>query len=213
MSKNTTTRPSASAEAKTPANTAATATSAAEKIAKTTSPVSAAPSAPATAPAMTAATAAPAPEQITKATPPVSMTTTTTTAPASGTSAAGLPENYCSGGSLTDAEGIILHEYVGATAEKLAQALRPLTASAFYGAFLKSCKDLRKKKVSYTAQKNAALSMVTQAKKLVYRKRDPAPAVLVDMIEAATATVKDPATFEALYMHLDAVYSCLLMVD
>lgn len=182
----TNTTPSTTAEAKTPANTAASTT------------------VPATAPA---------PEQITKATPPVSMTTATTTAPASGTSAAGLPENYCSGGSLTDAEGIILPEYIGETAEALAKGIRPLTASAFYTAFLKSCKDLRKKKVSYTAQKNAALGMVTQAKKLVYRKRDPAPAVLVDMIEAATATVKDPATFEALYMHLDAVYSCLLMVD
>lgn len=45
---------------------------------------------------------------------------------------------------------------------------------------------------------------------LAHRKKDPAPGVLVDMITSATATVKDPATFEALYMHLDAVYSYLL---
>lgn len=195
--KNINTTPSTSAEAKTPATTAAaTTTPATEQITASTAPAT-----------------TPAPEQITKATPPVSMTTTTTMAPASGTSAAGLPENYCANGSLTDDEGVIRAEYIGETAEALAKALRPLTASAFYTAFLKSCKDLRKKKVSYTAQKNAALGMVTHAKKLVYRKRDPAPAVLVDMIEAATATVKDPATFEALYMHLDAVYSCLLMMD
>lgn len=186
----TNTTPSTNAEAKTPATTAA-------------------------------ATTTPAPEQITATTPPApAMTTATTTAPASTTTTpasakpgAGLPANYCADGRLTDAEGVIRPEYIGETAEALAKGIRPLAASAFYTAFLKSCKDLRKKKVSYTAQKNAALGMVTQAKKLVYRKRDPAPAVLVDMIEAATATVKDPATFEALYMHLDAVYSCLLMMD
>lgn len=87
----------------------------------------------------------------------------------------------------------------------------PIPGTAFNAAFLKGGKDLRKKKTPYSAQKNYVLGLSTQAKKLVYRKRDPAPMVLVEMIEAASATVKDPATFEAMYMHLDAIYGYLLM--
>lgn len=123
---------------------------------------------------------------------------------------ASLPEGYIADGSLLDEEGVMRLEYVGSYAEELAEALKPMKASAFRGAFLREAKELRKKKTPYGAQKNCALGMVTQAKKLVYRKKDPAPAVLLEMITAATATVKDPATFEALYKHLDAVYSNLL---
>lgn len=152
-----------------------------------------------------------APAMDATATPPASTTQTATRASAETAAAASLPENYCAGGSLTDAEGIIRPEYIGTSAEALAKALRPLTATAFNAAFLKNGKDLRKKKTAYAAQKNYVLSLSTQAKKLVYRKRDPAPTMLVEMIEAASATVKDPATFEALYMHLDAIYGYLLM--
>lgn len=166
---------------------------------------------PATSTTSTTPATTPATEQIASGTTLASTTQTTTTATAIPATPASLPQNYCAGGSLTDAEGIIRPEYIGASAEALAKALRPLTATAFNAAFLKNGKDLRKKKTAYAAQKNYVLSLSTQAKKLVYRKRDPAPAVLVEMIEAASATVKDPATFEALYMHLDATYGYLLM--
>lgn len=45
--------------------------------------------------------------------------------------------------------------------------------------------------------------MIIAAKKLVSRKKDPVPRVLLDMINLATATVEDDATFEVLYMHLE----------
>lgn len=111
---------------------------------------------------------------------------------------------------MVDVDGALRPEYIGLYAQALAEKLKPLKATAFQAAFLKEAKEARKKKVPYGVKKNCSLGMVTQAKKLVHRKKDPAPRVLVDMIQAATATVKDPDTFEALYMHLDAVYSYLL---
>lgn len=138
--------------------------------------------------------------------------TTQTPATASTTAASttALPEGYLANGSILGDDGAIRPEYIGKYAQILAGKLKPLKASAFYTAFLKEAKEARKKKVAYGAKKNCALGMVTQAKKLKGRKKEPAPAVLVDMITAATATVDSPATFEALYMHLDAVYSYLL---
>ena len=121
-----------------------------------------------------------------------------------------LPENYCADGRLTDGEGIIRAEYLEKTAEEIAQALRTLKASAFYSAFLKEAKDLRKKKVPYAAKKNYAQGLAIQAKKLVHRKREPAPGILVEMMQRVAATVTSAETFEAMYMHLDAVYSYLL---
>lgn len=121
-----------------------------------------------------------------------------------------LPDSYLSEGSMLEEDGALRPEYIGRYAQALAGKLKPLPASTFYSAFLREAKVLRKKKTPYGAQKNCALGMVTQAKKLVHRKKDPAPAVLLDMITAATSTVRDPASFEALYMHLDAVYSYLL---
>ena len=121
-----------------------------------------------------------------------------------------LPEGYLADGSMMDADGVMRAEYTGTYAEELAKKLKPMKASAFRGAFLREAKELRKKRTPYGAQKNCALGMVTEAKKLVHRKKDPAPRVLLDMITAATATVTDPASFEALYMHLDAIYSNML---
>lgn len=123
---------------------------------------------------------------------------------------ASLPEGYLADGSMMDADGIMRAEYTGTYAEELAKKLKPMKASAFRGAFLREAKELRKKRTPYGAQKNCALGMVTEAKKLVHRKKDPAPALLVEMITAATGTVTSPATFDVLYKHLDAIYSELL---
>lgn len=141
-----------------------------------------------------------------------SMTATTGTIPASAvaTPPATLPAGYMSNGSMVDADGVLQQEYVTQYAQQMAERLKPMRATAFHTAFLKEAKEARKKKVPYGIKKNCALGMVTQAKKLAHRKKDPAPSVLVDMITAATATVKDAATFEVLYMHLDAIYSYLL---
>lgn len=141
--------------------------------------------------------------------------TTTTPTQASATSegktpAASLPSGYLVTGSMLDSDGVILPEYIGEYAEKLAQALKPLSANSFQRAFLSKAREASKKKVAYSAKKNCALGMVISAKKLIHRAKDPAPAVLLEMIQAATATVTDPAAFEALYMHLDAICTYML---
>ena len=121
-----------------------------------------------------------------------------------------LPSGYLEDGVLLDEEGVMRSEYIGRYAEEIASALEVLPASTFYSSFLRERKGLRKKKIPHGAQKNCAMGMVTAAKKLVYRKKDPPPAILLDIVTAATATVKVPATFESLYMHLDAIYSNML---
>lgn len=145
-------------------------------------------------------------------TPGAESTSTTATGQAiqNALTGAAMPEGYLADGSMTDTDGALRPEYIGKYAQALAGKLSPLKASAFHTAFLKEAKEARKKKVSYGTKKNCALGMVTQAKKLAHRKKDPAPGVLVDMITAATATVTDPYSFEALYMHLDAIYSYML---
>lgn len=136
--------------------------------------------------------------------------TTQAPTPGEASTSATLPTGYLGEGSMVDVDGALRPEYIGLYAQALAEKLKPLKATAFQAAFLKEAKEARKKKVPYGVKKNCTLGMVTQAKKLAHRKKDPAPRVLVDMIQAATATVKDPDTFEALYMYLDAVYSYLL---
>lgn len=121
-----------------------------------------------------------------------------------------LPMGYLSSGSILDADGIIIPSYLGKYAKELAQMLAPMKSSTFQRTFLTGAKEASKKKVAYGAKKNCAMGMVTQAKKLAARKKEPAPAMLVQMMTAVTATVKDVATFEALYMHLDAIYSYML---
>lgn len=121
-----------------------------------------------------------------------------------------LPSGYLASGSMVDADGVMLPEYLGEYAEKNAQSLEPLKASTFQRAFLTKAKEANKKKVPYSVKKNCTQGMTIAALKLVNRKKDPAPRVLLDMIRAATATVVDDATFDILYMHLDAIYTNLL---
>lgn len=128
-------------------------------------------------------------------------------ATASGT----LPAGYLSNGSMVDGEGVMLPEYLEKYPQALAEALKPLSAASFQRAFLSKAREANKKKVPYSSKKNCAQGMVVQAIKLVNRKKDPAPCVLQDMIRAATATVVDDASFGNLYLHLDAVYTYMLM--
>lgn len=145
-------------------------------------------------------------------TPGAESTSTTATGQAiqNALTRATLPKGYLADGSMMDADGIMRAEYVGEYAEALAQLLKPMKASAFRGAFLREAKELRKKRTPYGAQKNCAIGMVAEARKLVYRKKEPAPGVLLEMITAVTATVTSPATFDVLYKHLDSIYSNML---
>ena len=141
-----------------------------------------------------------------KETAPATNTVTATPTPAPATPTVGtLPAGYLANGSMVDAGGVMLPEYIGEYAEEIAQRLKPLKASTFARSFLTKAREANKKKVPYSVKKNCTLGMVTAAKKLVKRTKDPAPRVLVDMIQAATATVVDDATFDVLYMHLDAI--------
>ncbi len=156
-----------------------------------------------------AVTTTPAPDTI--FTPTSTAATTATAQSIKNTlTAASLPADYLTGGTMLDGDGVILPEYLGEHAESLAKSLAPLSAFSFQRAFLTKAKEASKKKVPYSAKKNCALGMVIAAKKLVARAKDPAPAVLLEMITAATATVTDEATFAALYMHLDAIYTAML---
>lgn len=123
---------------------------------------------------------------------------------------AGLPEGYMFHMSLLDEKGVMYPEYIGRHAQEIAKALKPLKASTFHRAFLTGAKEARKKKVPYSTKKNCAQGMVLQAMKLVNRKKDPAPKILLDMMKLITATVVDDATFEALYVHLDAIETFML---
>lgn len=170
--------------------------------------------APATSPSQTPASTPLRAPEVVKAPEEQAPTTPSTTATGqaiqNALTRAALPEGYLAEGRMVEADGVMRAEYTGTYAEELAKKLKPLPASTFYSTFLREAKALRKKKTPYGAQKNCALGMVTQAKKLTHRTKTPAPPVLLEMITAATATVKDPATFEALYMHLDAIYSNML---
>lgn len=132
------------------------------------------------------------------------------TAPTQIATAGTLPAGYLANGSMMDADGVMLPEYLEKYAQTLAQSLKPLSASSFQRAFLSKAKEVNKKKVPYSAKKNCAQGMVIAALKLVNRKKDPAPAVLLDMIRAVTASVVDDATFSVMFTHLDAVYTFLL---
>ena len=54
-------------------------------------------------------------------------TTQTADRPAAGT----LPGGYLADGSMVDADGVMLPEYLGVYAEKIAQSLDPLSATSF----------------------------------------------------------------------------------
>lgn len=135
---------------------------------------------------------------------------TDTKEPAS-TASGTLPAGYLSNGSMVDREGVMFPEYLEKYAQELAGMLKSISSSTFQRAFLTKAREVNKKKVPYSAKKNCAQGMMIAALKLVKRKKDPAPAVLLDMVKLATATVVDDATFNALYMHLDAIYTYKLM--
>lgn len=121
----------------------------------------------------------------------------------------GLPSGYLADG-WTDEQGILRREYVEKYAEEIAEKLKGMRASTYHLAFLSEAKTLRKKKTPYSQQKLCTMQMATAAKKLTSRKKDPAPAILLEVIKAATEAVVDSETFQMLYLHLDAIYSYLL---
>lgn len=121
----------------------------------------------------------------------------------------GLPSGYLADG-WTDEQGILRREYVENYAEEIAEKLKGMRASTYHLAFLSEAKTLRKKKTPYSQQKLCTMQMATAAKKLTSRKKDPAPAILLEVIKAATEAVVDSETFQMLYLHLDAIYSYLL---
>lgn len=169
------------------------------------------------APATTSEATAPATTETAEATPSETPETATVPETTSDSSAAdedirndsGLPSGYLADG-WTDEQGILRREYVENYAEEIAEKLKGMRASTYHLAFLSEAKTLRKKKTPYSQQKLCTMQMATAAKKLTSRKKDPAPAILLEVIKAATEAVVDSETFQMLYLHLDAIYSYLL---
>lgn len=131
------------------------------------------------------------------------------------TASAVLPADYTKGGFMDTApngQRSIKVEYVGRFAQELAAALTTvtpaLTAAAFNAAFLRDAKKHLRRGVIYGAKATCAAAMLPAAIKLVAKHK--APPLLQDMISTAVGAVFDDATFEALYKHLDAVYSFML---
>lgn len=136
-------------------------------------------------------------------------------APTVTTASDDLPTDYIKGGFLDTApngQRPIKVEYVGRFAQELAASLTggtpALTAAAFNAAFLRDAKKHNSPKVVYGAKAACAAAMLPAAIKLVAKHK--APPLLQDMITAAVGAVFDDKTFEALYKHLDAVYSFML---
>lgn len=140
---------------------------------------------------------------------PASTTPASTAAAEDIRNDSGLPSGYLADG-WTDEQGILRREYVEKYAEEIAEKLKGMRASTYHLAFLSEAKTLRKKKTPYSQQKLCTMQMATAAKKLTSRKKDPAPAILLEVIKAATEAVVDSETFQMLYLHLDAIYSYLL---
>lgn len=168
------------------------------------------------APATTEASTTTAPTTSTSAEASISHTATSTEAKAPATisteaSITALPDGYLANGSMLDAEGVMRPEYLEEYPQALAKALRPLSAASFQRAFLTRAKEANRKKTAYNIKKNTAQEMVVQAMKLTVRKKDPAPALLLDMMKLAAASVKDPESFSAMYTHLEAICAYLLM--
>ena len=131
------------------------------------------------------------------------------------TAPAVLPADYIKGGFMDTApsgQRYIKVEYVGRFAQELAASLTTatpaLTAAAFNAAFLRDAKKHNRRGVVYDAKAACAAAMLPAAIKLVAKHK--APPLLQDMITAAVGAVFDDETFEALYKHLDAVYSFML---
>ena len=150
-------------------------------------------------------------------TTPVTGTTgepVTNQAPAAFT--AKLPDGYIMEGFMeTSPDGkhrFLKRDYVDRYAKELAAALttgtHSLASADFKSAFLRDSKRLLRGEHPDGAKLTAAATMQVQAVKLV--ASDKAPAILCDMIAKTTAAVTDAETFQALYTHLDAVYTYIL---
>lgn len=127
-----------------------------------------------------------------------------------------LPDGYFADSFMeTTPDGkhrFLKRDYVDRYAKELAATLTTgtptLTAAAFNSAFLRDAKKLLRGEHPDGAKLTAAATMQVQAVKLV--ASDKAPAILCDMIAAAAIAVTDAETFQALYTHLDAVYTYIL---
>lgn len=125
-----------------------------------------------------------------------------------------LPADYLTHGFLSTApngKAFLRAEYVGNFAQEIASNLAPLTAANFNTAFLRDTKKHLRRGIPYEAKATCAAAMLPQSIKLVAKHK--APPMLRDLITATTGAVTDDATFEALYKHLDAVYSYLIMAE
>lgn len=140
-------------------------------------------------------------------------------APTVTTSAVNLPDGYIKGGFMETAPDgkhrFLKREYVDRYAKELAAALTTrtpaMTAAAFRSAFLRDAKKLLRRGTPDGAKLTAVATMQVQATKLVSQNK--APAILYDMIAKAAPAVTDAETYQALYTHLDSIYTYMLQIE
>lgn len=125
-----------------------------------------------------------------------------------------LPADYLDQGLMeSDGKHRFLHrDYVDHFAKELAVSLTTgtpaLTASAFRSAFLRDAKKQLRRSVPDGAKLTAVATMQVQATKLVSQNK--APSILIDMFAKIVPAVTDAETFQALYTHLDSIYTYML---
>ena len=140
----------------------------------------------------------------------------TTAIPASSSTTA-LPTGYLDGDNgFMETDGA--HHfpnaaYVDRFARDLATALSTgtpaMSAAAFRSAFLRDAKKKLRRGTPNGVKLTTVATMRVQAIKLVSQQK--APPILRDMIDKTATAVTNAETFEALYNHLDAVYSFMLL--
>ena len=124
-----------------------------------------------------------------------------------------LPEGYMEGGFMETGgkHRFPKRDYIDRFPKELAISLTTgtpaLTAAAFRIAFLRDAKKLLRSSCE-GAKLSTAATMQVQAIKLVSQNK--APSILIDMFAAIIPAVTDAEAFNALYVHLDSIYTFML---
>lgn len=127
--------------------------------------------------------------------------------------AAKLPDGYGDFMETTsDGKKFLKRDYVDRYAKELAAALTTgtpaLTAAAFNSAFLRDAKKALRRDTPVGLMLTTTAGFEVQAIKLVAKNK--APALLVDMMHALVPAVTDSESYQALYTHLDSIYTYIL---
>lgn len=118
-----------------------------------------------------------------------------------------LPTDYLVNGyHATAPDGIkkyLRPEFVGNYAKEIAENLSPLKPTDFASSFLRELKRNKSKALPFEARQTATLEMLPKALALV--KRNKAPQILVNFIQANLEAVHNDNDWFAMYRHFEAI--------